>query len=92
MDLRNLLGRWLHFFVGLILMTVAMVTAADGIGSMIAGLVALTVVATIVAIPLIVITALWAITTVFGFLRRRLYETATGESATNADWRNPTSI
>ena len=91
MDLRTLLGRWLHFLVGLIFMTVAMVTAADGVSGMIAGLIALTLVATIVAIPLIVITALWAMTTVFGFLRRRQYE-ATGESSTNSDWRSPTSI
>jgi hypothetical protein len=91
MDFRNLLGHWMHFFVGLVVSTIAMITAADGVGGMIVGIIALSLVATLVAIPLLVVTALWTITSVLGFVRRRRYEATTGETWTNTNWREPTS-
>jgi hypothetical protein len=70
MDGRALLSGWIRFFVGLIKATIQ-ITSRGGVADIIVGLVALTLVATIVVIPLLVLSTAWVVGTIIATLRSR---------------------
>jgi hypothetical protein len=81
MSARDVVDKWIAFFVGL-------VKASIRVGG-IEGVILLTLAATIVAIPLLVLTVVWVIAAVIDQIRRADYEKTTGETVTNEDWRRP---
>ena len=81
MSSRDVVDKWIAFFVGL-------VKASIRVGG-IEGVILLTLAATIVAIPLLVLTVVWVIAAVIDQIRRADYEKTTGETVTNEDWRRP---